>query len=131
MRWAWIEFEKIRDICLGGDPKECYHPEVAPYYDTQVPDEAVNGDGWINGELVKPPPPPPPEPPARTWTSTDVRNGLSMTERVKWDNDQTDYIKTAKIEFSTPQLLAHTTEVLQMLVDSGDISQQSMDNILA
>jgi hypothetical protein len=40
MRKAWIE----------------NHPDVAVFYDTEVPDDAVNGDGWIDGVLVKPVP---------------------------------------------------------------------------
>lgn len=130
MKYAWIENETIRDVCHG-DPIECYHPDVAKLYDTQVPDEAANGDGWIDGQLIKPEPPPPPPPPPRTWGVTDVRAGLALSERVKWDNDASDAIKTAKIELNTPQELAHTTEVLQLLVDSGDISQASMNKILS
>ena len=63
MKHAWIENSRIRDICPG-DPAECYHPDIAACYDTEVPDDAVNGDGWVNGQLVKPEPPAPviPEP---------------------------------------------------------------------
>ena len=63
MKHAWIENSRIRDICPG-DPVECYHPDIAAFYDTEVPDNAVNGDGWVNGQLVKPEPPAPviPEP---------------------------------------------------------------------
>lgn len=130
MKYAWIENDKVRDVCQG-TPGECYHPDVAKLYDTQVPDDAVNGDGWVDGQLIKPEPPPPPAPPPRTWGVTDVRAGLTLSERVKWDNDASDTIKTAKIELATPQELAHTTEVLQLLVDAGDISQASMDKILS
>lgn len=52
MRKAWIENDRIRDICPG-DPFALYHADVAKLYDTDVPDEAVNGDGWVNGKLVK------------------------------------------------------------------------------
>ena len=58
MLYAWIENEVIRDICHG-IPAERYHPDVAAYYSTQVPDDAANGDGWVNGQLVKPTPPEP------------------------------------------------------------------------
>jgi hypothetical protein len=54
MKYAWIENSRIRDICQGGDPSACYHPDVAVFYDTEVPDDAVNGDGWVDGVLVKP-----------------------------------------------------------------------------
>lgn len=130
MKYAWIENDKIRDICHG-NPNELYHPEVAKFYTTQVPDEAVNGDGWVDGQLVKPEPTPSAPPPPRTWSVSDIRSNLSLTERVKWDNDKSDFIKTTKVELASPRLLADTTEILQMLVDSGDISQASMDKILA
>ena len=131
MRKAWIENERIRDIAPG-NPTDWYHPDVAKFYDADVPDDAANGDGWVNGQLVKPAPYVPPvlpEPP-RTWTVADIRTALTLAERVKWDNDESATIKTAKIEMAGPQELAHTTEVLQLLVSVGDISQASMDKVL-
>lgn len=130
MKYAWIEESRIRDICQGGDPFEHYHPEVAALYDTEVPDEAENGDGWVDGLLVKPKPPAI-QPMPVLWTVEDIRFGLTLVERVKWDNDASMEIKTAKIELSTPRFKAHTKEVLDMLVASGDISQGSADVILA
>jgi hypothetical protein len=133
MKFAWIENDRIRDICPG-DPASHYHPDVAVFYDTLVPDDAANGDGWVNNQLVKPAPPAPPAPvppPPRTWTVSDVRPNLTLAERVKWDGDKSDFIKTAKIELAQPRNLADTTEVLEMLVDAGDISQASMNKILA
>lgn len=62
---AWIENERIRDVAPG-NPAELYHPNIAKFYDTEVPDDAANGDGWVNGQLVKPEPPAPVEPPAPT-----------------------------------------------------------------
>ena len=61
MSKAWIENAVIRDIAPG-NPSDLYHPEIAKFYDTDVPDEAANGDGWVNGQLVKPPIPEPVEP---------------------------------------------------------------------
>lgn len=58
MKKAWIENAQIRDIAAG-NPSDLYHPDVAALYDTGVPDNAENGDGWVNGELVKPAPPAP------------------------------------------------------------------------
>lgn len=55
MRKAWIENDRIRDIAHS-EPTEIYHPDVAVFYDTEVPDDAVNGDGWVDGILVKPVP---------------------------------------------------------------------------
>lgn len=53
MRLAWIENGNIRDIAPG-NPAELYHPDVAVFYDTPVPDDAENGDGWVDGTLIKP-----------------------------------------------------------------------------
>jgi hypothetical protein len=61
MKFAWIENDRIRDIAPG-DPAALYHPDVAKFYSTQVPDNAANGDGWVNNQLVKPAPPAPPAP---------------------------------------------------------------------
>jgi len=65
MKYAWIENNRIRDIAPEGDPAGFYHPDVAVHYDTQVPDDAENGDTFIGGVLTKrpvPPPAPAPEP---------------------------------------------------------------------
>lgn len=50
---AWIENAQIRDVCHG-TPDELYHPDVAKLFDTEVPNDAVNGDGWVDGRVVKP-----------------------------------------------------------------------------
>jgi len=130
MKYAWVENNKIRDICQGGDPMEHYHPDVASYYTTQVPDDAVNDDGWVNGALVKPVIPEP-TPTPHSWTADDIRRGLTLAERVKWDNDKSDEIKTAKVELSGQSYRAKVQEVLDMLVASGDVSQASATAILA
>jgi hypothetical protein len=130
MKYAWIQDNKIRDICQGGSPTEHYHPDVAAFYTTQVPDDAINGDGWVNGQVVKPViPEPTPEP--IKWTAEDVRKGLTLSERVKWDNDKSDEIKTAKVELAGSNFKAKVQEVLDMLVTSGDVSQASATAILA
>lgn len=59
-----------------------------------------------------------------------VRSNLTLSEKVKWDNDSTPNIVTAKIEFSISRSIADATEILEFLVDGGDISQQSMDKII-
>jgi hypothetical protein len=53
-----------------------------------------------------------------------------LIERVKWDNDSAPEVITAKQEMATPQELAHTTEVLALLVGASVISQASVDKIL-
>jgi hypothetical protein len=129
---AWIENEKIRDIAHS-DPFEIYHPDVAKLYDTEVPADATNGDGWVNGKLVKQviPEPTPASIPPRTISSEDVRKNLTFAEKAKWDSDKAPEIVTAKIEFAQPLEVEIATEVLQFLVDSGSISHASMDKVLA
>jgi hypothetical protein len=129
---AWIENEKIRDIAHSA-PFEIYHPDVAKLYDTEVPADATNGDGWVNGKLIKQviPEPVPASIPPRTILSEDVRKNLTFAEKAKWDSDKTPEIVTAKIEFAQPIEVELATEVLQFLVDSGSISQASMDKVLA
>lgn len=58
MKYAWLEAQIIRDICHG-NPSECYHPDIAAHYDTEVPDDAENGDTFANGVLTKRPIPEP------------------------------------------------------------------------
>ena len=129
MKYAWIENQRIRDIAPG-NPVEFYHPDVAKFYDTQVSDDAVNGDGWIDGSVVKPALPEPYNWPV-SWVLKDIREGLSLLERVKWDADKTDEIKTAKIELDGISYKAKVKEVLDMLVSNNDISQESADVILS
>jgi len=130
MKYAWIENERIRDICHG-NPVDCYHADVAVFYNTEVPDDAANGDGWVNGQLVKPEPAPPAPPAPRTWTADNFRAGMTLAEKVKWDNDSAPEIVTVKSEIAFPKELAATTELLQLLVDAAVISQASMDKVLA
>jgi hypothetical protein len=129
MKKAWIENNRVRDIAPG-EPADIYHPDVAVLYDTDIPDDIVAGAELVDGVWINPPPPvfvPPPP----SWDFSSIRKHLTLGERVKWDNDKTDTIKTAKLELSYPRNQADTTEVLQLLVDAGDISAASMQKILA
>lgn len=56
MKYAWLESTTIRDIC-SGNPAESYHPDIAILYDTQVPDEAQQGDTFADGVLTPKPVP--------------------------------------------------------------------------
>jgi hypothetical protein len=127
MKYAWIENDKIRDVAHS-NPAEIYHPDVAALYTTQVPDDAVNGDGWVNGALVKPVIPEP-TPAARQWTADTFRAGLTLAEKTKWDSESAPEIKTVKAEL--PKELAGATELLDFLVAANVISQTSADKILA
>lgn len=127
MKLAWIEDGRIRDTCQG-DPFELYHPSIATHYYVEVPDDAANGDGWANGKLVKPEPAPPAPPPPRQWTTTDFRNGMSLAEKVKWDNDSAPEVVTVKAEL--PKEEAGAQELVDFLVASGVISQASATKIM-
>jgi hypothetical protein len=126
MKYAWIENEKVRDIAHS-NPAEIYHPDVAVFYDTQVPDDAVNGDGWVNGALVKPEPAPERIPAPRQWTADSFRAGMTLVEKTKWDNNGAPEIITVKAEL--PKELAGATELLDFLVASNVISQATANKI--
>jgi len=131
MKKAWIENSVIRDIAQG-NPAQIYHPDIAAFYNVDVPDEAENGDGWVNKKLVKRviPDVVEPEPAARTWSVSDIRAGLTLSEKVKWDNDSAPEVKTVKTEMTSSKELAEVTELLTFLVGASVISQASMDKIL-
>jgi len=59
MKKAWVEDGKIRDLCEG-DPQELFHPDIAGYYATIVPDFVVTGATWDGAQWENPPPAPPP-----------------------------------------------------------------------
>ena len=127
MRYAWIENDKIRDVAHS-NPSEIYHPDVAVFYNTQVPEDATNGDGWVNGKLVKPKPQPAPAPAPRRWTDVDFRAGMTLAEKTKWDNDAVPEIKTVKQEL--PKERAEAVELLDFLVSVNVISQNTSGTIL-
>lgn len=128
MKYAWIENGKVRDVAHS-NPAEIYHPDVAVHYNTQVPDDAANGDGWVNGALVKPEPAPPASPAPRQWTADNFRTSMTLVEKTKWDNNSAPEIITVKAEL--PKELAAATELLDFLVASNVISQATADKILA
>ena len=64
MKYAWIENSQIRDIAPG-NPNEIYHSDIAKFYDTDVPDDVVNGATLVAGVWTNPPPPPAPVPPTQ------------------------------------------------------------------
>ena len=129
MKHAWIENNVVRDIAPG-EPSQFYHPDVAKFYDTAIPDDVELGAAMIDGVWVNPAPPPLPPESEPMWDVEKVRGGLTLMERVNWDNDATPFIKTAKVEFSRPRNQGDTVNILDLLVQSGDISQASRDAIL-
>lgn len=72
-----------------------------------------------------------PAPQVATVDVFRVRENLTLAEKVKWDNSTTPSIVTAKVEFQSPKEVVEATEVLNFLVSEGDISQASVDKILA
>ena len=130
MKYAWIENNTVRDIAPG-TPAEYYHADVAKFYSTEIPDTVERGASLVDGIWVNPEPVATPASSIiRTWTADDFRSGMTLSEKVRWDNNNTPEIVTAKIEVASPQELQHTTEILDMLVSSGDISQATKDKIL-
>jgi hypothetical protein len=120
MKKAWIENSKIRDVAHS-NPADIFHSAVAVLYDTDVPDNAEPGDGWVNSVLVKA------ELPARQWNANDFRAGMTLVEKAKWDSDSAPEIITVKAEL--PKELVGATELLDFLVSSGVISQSTADKI--
>lgn len=133
MKYAWIENNTVRDIAPG-TPSEFYTPDVAKLYDTQIDDSVerdatlVNGV-WVNRQPVVDSVVDAVDVP-RTWTADNIRAGLTLAEKVKWDNDSAPEIVTVKSELAFPKELAATTELLQLLVASNVITQASMDKVL-
>lgn len=101
-------------------------PELLPTL-IPCPTNTVPNSTYDPETLQFTPPPPPPQ----TWNDYSVRQGLTLTDKTKWDNNETPQIVTAKIEFETPQERPYTTELLEYLVASDSISQTSMDRVLA
>lgn len=92
-------------------------------------DTANIGDEYANGIFIPPAPVVPVALPKRI-SLDDIRNALTLAEKIKWDNNKTDEITTVKVEFAQPLLVSDATPWLQLLVDSGSISQASIDKVL-
>jgi len=81
MKKAWIENNTVRDICVG-NPAECYHPDIAAHYNTDVPDETVNGATLVDGKWVNPIAPVKPAPAAITVSPIEFMLLFTSPERV-------------------------------------------------
>jgi hypothetical protein len=67
----------------------------------------------------------------KRFSLNDIVSKLSLAEKSKFINRSTPAVVTAVSEMQTLKNEADTIEILQFLVDSGDISQASMNKILA
>jgi len=67
----------------------------------------------------------------KRFSMDNVMAQLTLQEKTKFLNRLTPTVVTAMSELSSLRNETDTTEILQFLVDSGDISQASMTKILA
>lgn len=131
MKYAWVENDHIRDVAPG-DPYKFYHPDIAAYYSTLIPDDIQqgakwNGEQWVNNIILPPTELMVTNHLLRRVGQQELREAMSLAERVKWDNDMSPTIKTAKIELAFSKLVSEVKPILQMLVDAGDIGQATVD----
>lgn len=123
---AWIENNIIRDIAHA-EPFYIYHPDIAKFYDTDVPDNAENGDLFVDGILTKPEPVViEPIAPVKVITYEQIRAHLTFSEKVAWDNDTSPEIKTAKIELTRYGLTKDEAQsIVDILINKGALFQDS------
>lgn len=91
---AWIENGRVRDVAPG-NPDDVYHPDIAKFYDTEVPDGTVNGAELIEGVWVnpvnptpvdvEPPPAPAPTPAPRHITRLAFLTRFTDAEAIAID----------------------------------------------
>ena len=115
--------------CIVGVEDEVVAANPTKYVEYTESNPARIGDDYINGEFI-PQPQPEIELTPRRISLDEIRNALTLAEKIKWDNNKTDEITTVKVEFAQPLLVADATPWLQLLVDSGSISQASIDKVL-
>ena len=125
MRYAQIENEKVINVIIVEEKDLGLFPNL----ELVKSEIARIGDDYINGEFI-PQPQPEIEPLPRRISLDEIRNSLTLAEKIKWDNNKTDEITTVKVEFAQPLLVADATPWLQLLVDSGSIAQTSIDKVL-
>ena len=143
MKKAWIENAVIRDISPG-EPAALYHPDIAALYDTEVQDEAQNGDSYVDGvwtakpvpEHVVPEPvaPVPPVPPKVTvieykmlFTSAERIAAKSSTDPVIVDlRELMDDPRTSHVDLS----LQSISDALDYMTAIGLIAAGRKSEIL-
>jgi hypothetical protein len=135
MKYAWIENELIRDVAQN--PQEQFHPDVANFYDTEVPDEAQNGDGWVGGQLVKfvpqePEPAPPRVSPVEFKLLFTVEERMAIKAARATDpviDDFYDIVEDPRLTFVDLSLQS-TQQALAYLVDQGLVTEERKAQIL-
>ena len=126
MRYAHIENGKVINVIIVKEEDLGLFPD----WELIKSETAGIGDDYINGEFI-PQPQLEIELPPRRISLDEIRNALTLAEKIKWDNNKTDEITTVKVEFAQPLLVADAEPWLQLLVDSGSISQASIDKVFA
>jgi len=126
MRYAHIENGKVINVIIVKEEDLGLFPD----WELVKSENANIGDDYINGEFI-PQPQLEIELPPRRISLDEIRNALTLAEKIKWDNNKTDEITTVKVEFAQPLLVADAEPWLQLLVDSGSISQASIDKVFA
>ena len=111
-----LEFDVLPSV-KDGEIIESLTPNMHAY-------DAVSGKLKNNPAYVAPPV-------ARRWAIGMIVPQLTLAEKTKFINQTTPTVVTAILELTKPRNQADTIEILQFLVDSGDISQASMTKILA
>ena len=137
---AWIENGIIRDIAHT-EPSEIYHPDIAKFYDTEVPDDAENGDTFVEGVLTKPvivePTPMIVEPKTLTLSPIEFKLRFTAPERVaiyqSTDLIVKDFISLLDdIRLQTVDLtLQSTIDAVDYLISLGLVEVSRKDIILA
>ena len=125
MKYAKIVDSKVENVIMLLDTDVHLMPAEWTLIKSDI---AEIGDDYINGKFI-PQPQPVVELPPRRISLDEIRNALTLAEKIKWDNNKTDEITTVKVEFATPLLVADAMPWFQLLVDSVSISQVSIDKI--
>lgn len=104
--------------------------------DMDFPENLKSAGDIDSYEEVLPPEPVPvpvPEVPVlpTVWTSDDFRSNMTLTEKVKWDNNADPIVNTVKIELSVPKERAAVIELTDLLVSSNVISEATATKILS
>jgi len=129
MKKAWVEDGVIRDIAPG-DPAVHYVDAVAALYDVDVPDDAANGDRFVDGVLTKLEIPARPEPTIQPMMLVaELRGHMTFSEKVMWDNESKPEIKTVKLDLVDGMPKAAMKEMIAPLVELDIISQATFEKM--